>query len=119
MESVTVRPGDEWPGGISDGLTLECPYCDRVPEFDYHVDNDFWAAVVPHTNEMHLGVVCLPCLDRAATLLGMDVSGHIQFVQFTGIGKTVELVPVRVVRYAHTSASEAGSLQDDLPEGGR
>lgn len=97
MEILNVRATDPWPEAVSDGLTLECPYCGCVPAFDYHVDEEFWAAVVPRV--ARLGVVCLPCLDRLATEIGMDVSGHVERIQFTGIRKTVEMVPVRIVRY--------------------
>lgn len=87
----------EWPDAVSDGLTLRCACCGRVPRFDYRIRDAEWEATVPEFYRR--GVVCLPCLDCLATARGVDVSGAIEEVQFTGIGKTVVLRPVLVHRY--------------------
>lgn len=88
---------DNWEPGISDGLTLPCVICEVVPSFDYRVDDDFWNAMIGKV--FRRDVFCLPCLDKIATAKGHDVSTHLEFVQFTGIGKTIELKPSRLFRY--------------------
>ncbi len=92
----TVKILEEWPEGISDGLTLPCSICKRKVSFDYHVSGDFWKNVVP--SKYKLDVVCLPCLDTLASKTGLDVAGHLEFVQFTGIDKTIEM-PLDTVYY--------------------
>lgn len=96
---------DKWEPGISDGLTLPCGICDRVPPFDYHVDDAFWNLIVDKLHRR--GVICLPCLDKLAVDKGYDISTHLQFVQFTGIGKTIELKPSRIFQYNHGSPTTA------------
>ncbi len=89
---------ENWEPAISDGLTLPCGICNHVPPFDYHVDDEFWKLVMadhPH----RLGVICLPCFDKLAFDMGHDVSTHLESVQFTGIGKTIELKPSRIFQY--------------------
>lgn len=98
----TVAPGDPWPEGVSDGLTLGCGICGRVPDFDYRVSDEVWDRVAP--SGKRLGVICLRCLDRSAVAQGEDISGAIAEVQFTGDGKTVVLRPVRVIHYRRAAA---------------
>lgn len=81
----------DWPGGISDGLTLPCGECAVVPAFDYNVDDEVWNLVAPEVHR--LSVICLPCLDRLVHDKGIDISLHLKQVQFTGVGKTVVLRP--------------------------
>lgn len=50
---------DPWPEAISDGLTLPCSYCLRVPDVDWRTTDEEWARVVPR--QYRLGVVCLAC----------------------------------------------------------
>ncbi len=97
MVEIITLTKDNWDPAISDGLTLPCGVCDRVPYFDYRVDSEFWNLIVhePHKR----GVICLPCLDKLAFVKGHDVSTHLEFVQFTGIGKTIELKPTRIFHY--------------------
>lgn len=102
--------GDEWPGGISDGLTLLCPYCDQVPSWDYHVTDECWAAVVPKDGK-HLGVVCLPCLDKLAVRRGIDISTSITQLQFTGIGKTVVFMPTQAYKWSREIVSELAAAK--------
>ncbi len=98
MEDIIKISHDNWEPGISDGLILSCGICDRVPPFDYNVDDEFWKLIMgdhPH----RFGVICPPCLDKMAHDKGYDVSTHLQRVQFTGIGKTIELKPSRLFQY--------------------
>ena len=88
---------DKWVEGISDGLTLSCSLCGNVPHFDYRVDDKFWNKIVHKS--ISLGVVCLSCLDKLATDVGLDVADHIEELQFTGIGKTVIFVPETTYYY--------------------
>ena len=98
-----AKADTDWPGGVSDGLTLPCRRCGVVPKFDCHVDGDFWRAVVP--KDWRLDVVCLPCLDVMATEMGLDVAAALRSVQFTGIGKTVLLGPAYTHYYRKSPAS--------------
>lgn len=95
MDKIIVS--DSWPEAISDGVALSCSVCHRQGFFDYHVDDDFWEEVAP--KEYKLDVICLPCLDGLATRKGLDVASHLESVQFTGIGKTIVLLPDRVYYY--------------------
>ena len=97
MERLAVEGAEQWPEGVSDGLSLPCVLCDRVPRFDYRVEDEFWRDVVP--DPLRQEVMCLPCLDRTAEVRDMDVSEALIEVQFTGVGKTVVLRPDRVVTY--------------------
>lgn len=92
-----VRKGDEWPGGISDGLTLPCKLCGRVPEFDYMVSEDMWRELI--SEEDRRDVICLPCLDRVAVAKGIDFADALERVQFTGRGQTIILTPIQIVDY--------------------
>jgi len=86
-----------WIPGVSDGLTLACPICGKVPKFDYRIDDTFWRKVV--AKKYRLGVVCLPCLDKLATKKGLDIAKNLEVIQYTGIGKTIELIPWKVYYY--------------------
>ena len=81
----------KWPEGISDGLILPCAICKCWVMFDYNVDDAFWSLTVP----IHIrrDVVCLPCLDTLASAMGLDIATNLRQVQFTGIGKTIVLLP--------------------------
>lgn len=41
----------------------------------------------------------MPCLNKLAEEKGIDIAGSIEDVQFTGIGFTVEFIPVNVFYY--------------------
>ncbi|GAI87057.1 unnamed protein product [marine sediment metagenome] len=49
----------KWRPAIPSPLSLLCPYCKRIPEIDYHINNKIWKLVVP--KKFRLGVVCLRC----------------------------------------------------------
>lgn len=91
------KVGSKWPEGISDGLTQPCEICGKRPAFDYRVSDEFWRFVVP--NIFRRGVVCLPCLDGMAAAQGLDVSAHLEQVQFCGKRKTIVLEPKEVYLY--------------------
>lgn len=95
---------ETWKPGISDGLTLSCGICGCTPKFDYIVDDTFWKEVAPEKDR--LGVICLPCLDKLASDQGLDISTYLESVQFTGIGKTIELLPHRVFYYEQNEAEQ-------------
>lgn len=88
---------EHWPAAISDGLTLACGICDVVPKFDYIVENKIWKQVVP--KELQLGVICLSCLDELAIKMGINIGMFLLEVQWTGVGKTVVLIPTEVYEY--------------------
>jgi hypothetical protein len=102
---------EEWEAGVSDGLTLPCAICGTVPAFDYSVDDDFWKKVVD--DKIRRGVVCLPCLDKLANEKGMDVSTHLQEVQFTGINKTIKLNPTKIYQWETCTAQEVCTAEKD------
>lgn len=87
LEKRVIKNGDQWPGGVTDGLVLKCGICDELPYIDYNVTNDFWNEVVPEKHR--LGVICLKCLDKIATEIGYDVSDYIIRLQFTGNKKSI------------------------------
>lgn len=97
----TIHRSDSWPVAVSDGLTLPCSDCDEVPRFDYNVDDDFWRQHV--SDKGRLGVVCLPCLDRRCG--GVGLAAALSFVQWTGTGHTVELLPNRRFEYEKRRAA--------------
>ncbi len=95
----------EWPEGISDGSSLPCAECDGEVKFDFQVRDDLCSPVVPEYDK--LNVLCMPCYDRIATEKGIDWAGGLKEVQFTGIGKTIGMVPVFIHKYtALTEAAE-------------
>lgn len=104
LECHEISHKDNWPGGISDGLTLPCESCGMVPALDYTVSDEIWQAVVP--DESRRSVVCLPCFDQMAADKGIDISEALERVQFVGIGKTVVLKPVAVYWYPSPEPEE-------------
>ena len=62
MSVIYVRQEDEWPEGVSDGLTLPCALCGNHTDIDYGIDDDVWRKVVPKF--CRRDVVCLKCLIR-------------------------------------------------------
>jgi len=87
----------KWIGGISDGLTLQCYLCKRIPKFDFTIEDSFWNKIVP--KKYRLGIICLPCLDKLATEKGENVAIYLERIQFTGIGKTILLKPEKIFYY--------------------
>lgn len=88
-----------WPGGVTDGLTLPCGKCGVIPPFCWMCDDALWRRVVPES--MRLGVVCLPCFDAMAAEINARVIGHIERVQFVGTGYTVVLYPGFSVKHSN------------------
>ncbi len=88
---------EHWPEAISDGLTLSCQVCGKLPVFDYTVDDDAWRNFVP--KEMWLGVVCLGCFSKLVRARDRYVSEFLKAVQFTGADETILLVPAVAYRY--------------------
>lgn len=84
-----------WPARISDGLTIPCSRCGKVPKFDYVVSGELWNRVVP--KEERTGAICLACFDRLCDLSGESVWEHLEQVQFTGQSATIVLIPAFVV----------------------
>lgn len=82
---------DEWPDGISDGLSLPCSDCGEFTNFDYTVTDEFWNQMVP--DDKKRGVVCLDCLDKRAKKSGALLCQHLLRVQYTGFGETIVLKP--------------------------
>lgn len=85
----------DWPGGVSDGLSLPCADCGQHPRFDYHVADEFWRQHV--LDGARLGVVCLPCLDLRCG--GAGLAEALEQIQWTGTGHTVVLAPT--LRYVY------------------
>jgi len=88
---------ENWPCGVSDGLSLPCSVCDSKVYFDYGVTDELWAQVIP--KRMKRSVVCLPCLDALAKEKGLNIGPHMRFIQFTGRGETIEFMPANVFWY--------------------
>lgn len=98
METIIIEDDDKWPEGISDGLTLPCGLCGRIPIFDYIVTDDLWKHAVPI--QYRRGIVCLECLSGLCSS-GVLVSNLIQ-IQLTVSGATVVLKPESVYFYNKT-----------------
>lgn len=94
-EIITVTFDDSWPEAVSDGLTLPCSRCTKIPQFDYRVTDDFWVNFVPEIWQR--GVVCLPCLGE--TTPNKKLAESIIEVQWTRTGLTVILQPIRAILY--------------------
>ncbi len=94
---VTVYVNDDWPEGISNGLFLPCSMCSQHTKLDYHVTDKFWLSVVPKS--FRRDVICLPCLDQLAWSKQISIAEHLEFIQFTGIDKTLVLKPIQVYYY--------------------
>lgn len=88
---------ENWIGGVSDGLALPCSICNNKVYWDYTVEDEFWERIV--SCKYKLSVICISCLDDIAKQNNEDISEYIKLVQFTGIGKTIEFVPVNVFYY--------------------
>jgi len=99
-----VNINDNWPGGISDGLTLPCGLCQKIPTFDYTVTDIAWAAVIP--KDLQLGVVCLNCFERMVRARDMYISDVLLHVQFAGDGETILLRPTKAYRYSMEKPNE-------------
>ncbi len=95
MIAYIIHNNDNWPEGISDGLTLPCSICGLVPKFDYTVTDLFWNKVVP--KKWSTSVICLGCLDKLS--YGYDLGSVLIKVQFTGIGRTIVLKPKEIFYY--------------------
>ena len=95
MKKIIVT--DKWPEAISDGLVGRCKICGELPYIDYLVYDNFWKMVVPP--QYKLDVVCLSCLDRLASKMGLDISENIECIHYTGINKTIVLLPKEVYYY--------------------
>jgi hypothetical protein len=109
-ETVGGGDVDEWPGAVSDGLTLPCADCGSVVRFDYRVTDEFWRQHV--SDDTRLNVVCLPCLDRRCGGAGLDTA--LQEVQWTGTGHTVVLAPTRRHCYAPAHAAPEAGGEDSV-----
>lgn len=97
-----IEKGDDWPEGISDGLTIPCRVCGKMPLFDYHVDDNLWSVLIP--SRFRQSVVCLPCLDALGKEKGVHVGEYLRFMQFTGWNHTVVLSPSVAYRFSKREA---------------
>ena len=96
MKKIKIENG-KWIGSVSDGLTLPCKICGNYTNFDYKVTDNIWSVIVD--SKIKTNVICLSCLDRIATEKKIDISEHIENIQFTGINKTIKLLPTIVYYY--------------------
>jgi hypothetical protein len=85
---------EQWPQGISNGLTLACGDCGKVPAIDYIVDDDTWQRLAP-LKHRH-SVICLPCLIERG---GEEVLAAVKSLQYTISGTTLVLAPTLLVHY--------------------
>lgn len=92
-----------WPEGISDGLCRPCILCNKTVSFDYTIEDEVWNKIVPFP--MAPDVICLPCLDKLGYEKGIRVGLHLERVQFTGTGHTVELKPSLMHSYSVTPST--------------
>jgi hypothetical protein len=94
LDVERLGPNDEWPAGISDGLSLSCSDCGEVPLcFDYHVTEEFWRQWGDGPN-----VVCLPCLDLRCG--GAGLAEAVEQITWTGTGHSIVTEPSRRIDYS-------------------
>lgn len=86
----TAMNNNVWPPAVSDGLTLPCSDCGKIPRFDFRVSDEFWQRWVPD-NPARLSVICLVCLDSRCG--GIGLAEALEEVQYLGNGFTVVLTP--------------------------
>jgi len=87
-EKVMI-PVETFKEAIPDGLTIACPYCGRVPEIDYMIDDEIWKQLIP--KEYRTGVVCLGCLAKLARQHKVAWVEHIQRMYWGSPQTTLEL----------------------------
>lgn len=87
----------EWPAAVSDGLTLPCGQCGRVPRIDYQVTDDEWRRVIPAFHR--LGVVCLDCF------LNLD-GDPLSVVEIQVVGTGVTVVTTPSIAYEYRSGAD-------------
>lgn len=81
-------PKDEWPGAVSDGLSIKCGFCGKTPAVDYIVTDIIWRSVVPPN--MRAGAICIDCFLKEARKKRIDVSAGFLGAQIaTGMGATI------------------------------
>ena len=97
MSESLLERGRNWPGGVSDGLSLPCSICHQKVYFDYHVDDNTWRRVAPINHRRD--VICLPCFDLLSKEKNIDATRHVVNVQFTGTRSTLVLLPSKTVRF--------------------
>ena len=73
--------------GIPDYLSLSCSLCKQKVMFDYTVMDKIWKKVSPKCYKQ--SVICLPCFDKLAVSLNIDISDHITNLYFCGTNKTI------------------------------
>lgn len=87
-----------WPEGISDGLSIRCKFCGRLPYIDYHIKDEVWKKVI--SKEYRTGVVCLDCFIDMALRIGVDISNALEELQIvTRQGQTICAYPSVVFHY--------------------
>lgn len=98
MKPIRLVHDDPWPESLSDGLTLPCGLCGRVPIWDYTMDSGLWNRVVP--SEHRRGVVCLECFVKLPGVTADLLAYGLTYVQMTGMpGLTIVLQPTAAFWY--------------------
>ena len=66
----------KWRPGIPTSLVCKCPYCGKIPEVDYVIEDKLWFRVVP--KKYRTGVVCLGCFSKLAIKRKIDWTYYIK-----------------------------------------
>jgi len=61
-------------------LLCHCPYCGKIPSFDYIVSSEIWYKIIP--KKYKCGVVCLRCFDKLAQEKKIDWIPHFKSMFF-------------------------------------
>lgn len=77
-ESDDLLPPVPFGSGVSDGMASTCDRCNRVPVFDWHVDDDAWLEVCPE--ESLRRVLCLGCFVYYCEARGVQIEDRLEFV---------------------------------------
>ena len=80
----------KWKPSIPSPLDAPCPYCRRIPDFNYMVSDDVWNKIVPQ--KYRYTVVCLRCFDGLAQKKKIDWIPHFKYLWFSNRKVSVKLI---------------------------
>lgn len=89
---------DSWVGGIPDHHDSPCAKCGQYKNVCYYVSDEFWLSIMSD-DEDRRAVVCLMCFDEICESRNIDMTHFIEKVFYTGIGKTIEMKPIKEYIY--------------------
>jgi len=88
----------KWHASIPTFLSCKCPYCHKIPEIDYIVDDKFWKRIIP--KKYRTGVVCLSCFYKLTRPIHSsdECFSHIRKIYYACKGITLKLKIEKIFR---------------------